>query len=113
MIGSVLDNILDQEFNKCARRDELDALTNRLDQLEKNNKRLQNGIVEFERQIYYIKDLAELLGLESSTIRKNYIQTGKIKATKYARGWEISREEYLRVMHIVKTYGINQLQEVA
>lgn len=111
MIGAVLDRALDDRLVSYVKQDQLGDLGGRLDQVEAIAKRLEGEIVSYRREVYTIKDLAKEMSLEVSTVRKNYICTGKIKATKTASGWEISREEYMRVVEVVRTRGLGWLQQ--
>lgn len=63
----------------------------------------------YEKQIYTVKDLSELLGVSEDHARKGYIQKNKVKAEKKSAGYEIKREEYKRVQEIINTRGKHYL----
>ena len=65
--------------------------------------------VQYEKQIYTTKDLAGLLNNSVDHVRKNFIVTGKVKAEKTIVGYEISKDEFLRVKEIVMTRGKHYL----
>jgi len=101
----------------------LEVKVNQLeDQLSENNKQL--GLVKaklvaleaemaktryFDREIYYIKDLAELLNCSLDHCRKKYIKTAKVKAHLVNNQYEIDAAEYLRVEKLVRQRGRHYL----
>ncbi|MGY8770246.1 MAG: hypothetical protein ACKVH8_17660 [Pirellulales bacterium] len=62
---------------------------------------------EPERERYYVKDIAQLTGLKDETIRKNYINTHKIKAEMPgdSKCWVIEKEEFKRIKANWQAYG--------
>lgn len=68
---------------------------------------LEANLVTFEKELYDVKDLAELLNCSTDNVRKKYIKTGKIEAfmPDGSKGYYIAREEFERVTSVVKTKG--------
>jgi len=109
MIGEVLERAIDTKLVGYVPIAAFNDLEGRLSRLEEENKRLKDGVVNYKREIFTIKELADILFIDPATVRKNYIATGKIQATKNGKQWEVGRIEYMRVMDVVKTRGLSYL----
>ena len=68
---------------------------------------LEANLVTFEKEVYSVSDLAELLNCSSDNVRKAYIKTGRIEAfkPKGSKGYCISKSEFKRVTQVVQTKG--------
>jgi excisionase family DNA binding protein len=79
--------------------------------LQKRVEELEANLVTFEREVYDVKDLAELLNCSTDHVRKEFIKTEKIKACKPkgSKSYCIDKEEFKRVTEIVHKYGKHSL----
>lgn len=109
MLGQVIENEIEKKLTGYVPISDFNKLTARLSRLEEENNRLKEGVVDFKKEVFTVKELADMLLLDPATVRKNYINTGKIAATKPGKHWEVRREEYLRVLDIVNTRGTSYL----
>lgn len=78
-------------------RDDNQALTARVDQLEALLD--ESGVHHFapEKDVYGVHDLARLTGKKADTIRSNYLVPGKIRGEKRDGIWEIPPAEFNRI----------------
>lgn len=61
------------------------------------------------KEIYRVSDLERVMLKKSSTIRKNYLATGKIAGSMRNGEWEISASEFNRVADVMFRLGVNYL----
>lgn len=109
MIGEVLDRAIDQRLAGYARQDDVTDCTGRIAWLEEAFRCLQGEQIAFRQEFYTTEEVGLVMGVKAGTVRKNYIKTGRIKASMCNGIWVIPREEYMRVAEIVKTRGVNWL----
>ena len=109
MLGQILENEIEKKLTGYVPISDFKNLAARLSRLEEENSRLREGVVDFKKEVFSVKELADVLLLDPATVRKNYISTGKIAATKPGKHWEIRREEYMRVLDVVNTRGTSYL----
>ena len=102
-MDGTIDGLIERKLQRFAPLERVESLEQRIHDLEEENLQLRRKVVEFDRQVYAVKDLASLLHCDVATVRKNYIKTGKIDARKTTAGYEIAKDEYFRVAEIIRT----------
>ena len=85
----------------------VDVLRVEIQQLKKSVE--ESGRIERDsiRPIYFVSDLAEVMQMKPDTIRRNYINTGLIKARRPegSNRLQITPEEYQRVAEEYRHVG--------
>lgn len=109
MIGQMLENEIERKLAGYVPVAKFNDLAARLSRLEEENSRLREGVIDFKKEVFTLKELADVLLLDPTTVRKNYIYTGRIRATKLGKQWEVRRDEYMRVLDVVSTRGKSYL----
>ena len=100
--------LLEKELNRKANVGEFRELQRKVTDLEKLVESLANGDqTKQTKDFYTVNDLSQVMHLEPSTIRKNYIKEGHIEAftTEGSNRLLIGREEFERVCDIVTRKG--------
>ena len=89
-----------------------DRLEGRINKQDSKIQNLENQIASYEqakkfkKEVYDVSDLAELLVLAPNTIRRDYLNTGRIKGSKNNLGrWFIAGQEFSRVREVIETKG--------
>jgi hypothetical protein len=93
-IFSQLENCLQTQF---VYRSEIQEIVDHLAALEARIIAVEKDNCQPAKEIYSVKDLAELLSCDAATVRRTYIGEGRIKASMNNGAYEIGKEEYLRV----------------
>lgn len=85
----------------------INLLWEKVSNLERKVDALESKPEEEDRDVYFVEDVARLLGVKPETVRKNYIAKGLIdvQAEKIGRRLAISRAEYLRVFNSYRKHG--------
>ena len=94
-------------MSSFANASQITALQQKIDGLERKIKELEKSHTPFEKEFYSLLDLEKVLCLKPDSIRKKFILTGMIKAEKPkgSKAYVIRKEEFFRVVEVVKTKG--------
>ena len=102
---------LDRHFSRLlqdfVRRPEIARLIEDIAKLRVEVEELKQNQISFEKEFYTVKELAEILNVSPSCVRKKYIHTGVIEAhtPDGSKGYVVSAAEFKRVVELVETKG--------
>lgn len=105
--------VLEKELSRKVNIEEFHSLKETVKSLEARiDQLLKEMRGEPEKEFYSVKDVAKLLSKAETTVRKNYIKPGIIKAFRPAGSNQllIEKEEFDRVKDIVFRKGVSFLR---
>ncbi|MDB4368476.1 hypothetical protein N9Z38_02995 [Mariniblastus sp.] len=99
------DKILDGRLINYVQRDELLGLRKENEVLSQRITKLEGQRLMPEKEWFTVKDLEPVMRKSESTIRKNFIATGKIKAQLIGGRYRIAAKEFKRIEDSVYVNG--------